>query len=425
MNIVINGWAALKGMAIFAMSAFYCCLFALFLYQFCISVFGWFKRKEDGDDKYPPSNRFALIVAAYNEEVVVGNIVRNLKNLDYPKKLYDVFVVADNCSDNTAKVARDNGAYVYERFDGKLKGKGHALNWMFKQLSGLKENYDAVCIFDADNLASPNFLKVMNRHLCKGHKVIQAYLDSKNPFDTWISGSYSIAYWISNRLFQLPRHCLGLCCALGGTGFAMSADIVKEIGWNATCLTEDLEFSIQLVLKGMKVYWAHDASVYDEKPLTLAQSWKQRKRWMQGQADCACRYIGRLFRKTVKDKDIVALDCAVYLLQPLLLAASGLLTFAQIIIEILLAKGNGGLFNAGSIPALLLTLMLSYGSGVFVGIEGRFSFKILKGFFLLPLFGLSWIPIIIQGYIDKNEKEWAHTMHTRAVDMADIISSEE
>lgn len=137
----------------------------------------------------------------------------------------------------------------------------------------------------------------MNYKMLKGYKVVQGYIDSKNPNDSWITGSYSIAFWTTNRLFQLARTNLGLSNQIGGTGFCMDSKTLKELGWGATCLTEDLEFTCKLVLNGHKVGWAHNARVYDEKPLTLKQSWNQRKRWMQGFADVSSKFFTKLIKK--------------------------------------------------------------------------------------------------------------------------------
>ena len=199
-------------------------MWAIFLYYLTISSFGWVKRKETPAEKFAPANKFAVLVAAHNEAKVIASIVKNLKQLNYPKNMYDIFVIADNCEDETAKIARENGAKVHERFDLVKRGKGFSLEWMFKKLFDMKEKYDAVCILDADNLVSPNFLMEMNKQLCLGHEVVQGYLDSKNPYDSWISGNNSIAFWIGNRMFQLPRHYLGLNCVLGGTGFVVSTE---------------------------------------------------------------------------------------------------------------------------------------------------------------------------------------------------------
>ncbi|AEV70386.1 glycosyltransferase family 2 protein [Acetivibrio clariflavus] len=389
------------------------------IYLFVISIFGWVKRKEESADNYPPVNRFAIVVAAHNEEKVIGNIVRNLTRLDYPAHLYDIFVIADNCSDNTYKIARENGAIAFERFDDKKRGKGFALEWMFEKIFKMEKHYDAVCVLDADNLVSLNFLKEMNKQLCKGHKVIQGYLDSKNPNDSFIAASYSATFWTNNRIFQLARYYLGLSCVLGGTGFVVSTDLLKEIGWGATSLTEDLEFTIKLVLKGEKVYWSHEAVVYDEKPLTMKQSWRQRKRWMQGQADCACRYFKALLSKAIKEKDIVAFDNAVYVVYPLFVVLGGLVMLGNFL-KLLFFTEMSEIFDIKFGYAVIMFLVTTYMGIIFIALEGKLSWKILGYYILYPFYNITWIPIMVQGYIDRNKKEWVHTLHTRALDLSDI-----
>jgi len=296
-------------------------VFIISMYYLCISFFGIWRKKDRRDVK--PKKSFALIVAAHNEEIVIGNVVDSLNNLDYPKELYDVYVIADNCTDKTALNAESRGAIVFKRFNKDKRGKGYALEWMFNNIFNMDKKYDAVAVFDADNLVHKNFLKEMNKKMCDGYKVVQGYLDSKNPEDTWITGSYSISFWTSNRMFQLSRNNLGLSNQLGGTGFCIDTKVLKDIGWGATCLTEDLEFSCKLVLNGYKVGWAHDAIIYDEKPLTLTQSWFQRRRWMQGFADVAHRYFFKLLKKSIKDFSFVALDCALYSVQPIIIILFG------------------------------------------------------------------------------------------------------
>ncbi len=394
-------------------------LFPIATYHFVISMFGWIKRKEKSSDDYKPVKKFAMIVAAHNEEQVIGSIVRNLNSVDYPKDMYDVFVIADNCSDNTAKIARESGAQAFERFDDNKRGKGFALEWMFAKIFKMDKKYDAVCVFDADNLVSLNFLKEMNKHLCMGHQVIQGYLDSKNPMDSLVSASYSITYWMNNRLFQLARYYLGLSAAIGGTGFVVATEVLKEIGWGATCLTEDLEFTIKLILQGKKAYWAHEAIVYDEKPLTMAQSWKQRKRWMQGQADCACRYFKDLMIRVIRKRDWVAFDCALYVVYPLIMVISGIALVANVIRFVLFANYSE-MFNLDNMLSAITLLILTYYGVIFIIMEGKMSLKILGYYIIFPIYSLTWLPIIVQGYIDKDKKEWVHTIHTRAMDISDL-----
>ncbi|WP_010680958.1 glycosyltransferase family 2 protein [Acetivibrio cellulolyticus] len=389
------------------------------IYLFIISIFGWVKRKEENADNYSPVKRFALVVAAHNEEKVIGSIVRNLDKLDYPADLYDIFVIADNCSDNTAKIARENGAIAFERFDKNKKGKGFALEWMFDKIFKMEKKYDAVCVLDADNLLSLNFLKEMNKHLCKGHKVIQGYLDSKNPTDSFVAASYSIAFWINSRIFQLARYHLGLSCVLGGTGFVVATDLLKEIGWGATSLTEDLEFTIKLVLKGEKVYWAHEAAVYDEKPLTMKQSWRQRKRWMQGQSDCACRYTKALFSRAIKKRDLVAFDNAIYVIYPLFVVLGGVVMLCNLF-KLVLFTDFAQILSMNFALATLVFAVSTYFTVIFLVLEKKLSLKILLYYILYPIYTITWIPIMVQGYIDRDKKEWVHTLHTRALDITDM-----
>ncbi|AUG58434.1 glycosyltransferase family 2 protein [Acetivibrio saccincola] len=396
-------------------------IFTAGCYFFGISIFGWLYRKTYKNKDFFPNKKFALIVAAHNEEKVITHIIDSLFKQNYPKNLFDVFVIADNCTDKTAEIAEKHGAIVYRRFNSTLRGKGHALEWMFERIFEMDKKYDAICVFDADNLVSSNFLLEMNKQLCRGHKVIQGYIDSKNPYDSWITCSYSIAFWLSNRIFQLPRYYLGLSCGLCGTGFCIDIDVLKKIGWGATCLTEDLEFTMKLVLKDMKVAWAHNAVVYDEKPLTLKQSWNQRKRWMQGHADCTSRFLGPLFKKAFRNGDLISFDCAIYMFQPIRLIFIGLITI-MMWIQIVFPESPfytlKYLFPA-EVWSIFVILQFLYGPIVILA-EKKFNPKVLLGFLIYPFYCLTWIPITIQGFLTKNNKDWCHTLHTREISISDL-----
>jgi cellulose synthase/poly-beta-1,6-N-acetylglucosamine synthase-like glycosyltransferase len=402
--------------------------FVYSLYNVIISLFGIYKKK--GLELVEPKNSFALLVAAHNEETVISDIVVSLKRLDYPKELYDIFVIADNCDDNTAKNAREKGAIVYERFERDKKGKGFALEWMFNKIFKMEKKYDSVVIFDADNLASKNFLKEMNKKLCEGYKFVQGYLDSKNPKDTWITACYSIAFWQSNRMFQLARNNMGISSQLGGTGLCLNTEMLEELGWGATCLTEDLEFSCKLISSGQKVGFAHDAVVYDEKPLTLAQSWRQRKRWMQGYADVSSRYFFKLLKKGIMERSLTAIDCAIFTIQPVLYIIMGIVAVMGFI-----KVGIGGYAYFGGLqnifgnsamdPFMVLTaiftVFLYLYTPCLLALDKKLDFKIMIYYIvLLPIYGLTWLPISIQGILNKDDKEWSHTEHTRSVDIDEL-----
>lgn len=396
-------------------------VFSAGCYFFGVSIFGWVKRREEKAEAIPPQKRFALVIAAHNEELVISHIVDSLKHQNYPASLYDIFVIADNCTDNTAKIAAQHGAAVYKRFNLEERGKGYALEWMFKKLYQMDDKYDVISVFDADNVVSSNFLMEMNKQLCKGHKVVQGYIDSKNPFDSWITCSYSIAFWLSNRIFQLPRYYLGLSCGLCGTGFCIDIGVLKKIGWGATCLTEDLEFTMKLTLNGMKVAWAHNAVVYDEKPLTLKQSWHQRKRWMQGHADCAARFMKSLFSKAFREGDLACFDCAIYLFQPIRFIFIGLMT---VLLWIQSVYPESPFYSLRYVfPTymwyIFITLQFLYGPLVILA-EKKFNSKVIFGFLIYPIYCLTWVPITIQGFVTKNCKVWDHTAHTREISIKEL-----
>ncbi len=390
-------------------------------YLLIISILGFIAGLRKKEKKYPPQKRFALIVAAHNEEVVIAHIVESLKKQDYPDDLYNIFVIADNCSDSTAEFAQNHGAIVFERTDQKNRGKGYALEWMFEKIFLMDILYDAVCIFDADNLVSSGFLHEMNNHLCSGREVVQGYLDSKNPFDSWITCSYSIAFWLSNYLYQLPRYTLGLSCGLCGTGFCVTLEVLKKIGWGATCLTEDLEFTMKLALNNIKISFAQDAIVYDEKPITLRQSWNQRRRWMQGHADCISRFAKALFKKAFNEGNLIAFDCGVYLFQPVRFMFMGLLTVMMWVQSVYPDAPFFNLRNIFSIDVWFVFVTLQFLFGPFIVlIAKKLNLRVFIGFLIYPIYCLTWVPITIQGFIRRNEKSWCHTVHTRKISINDL-----
>jgi cellulose synthase/poly-beta-1,6-N-acetylglucosamine synthase-like glycosyltransferase len=203
--------------------------FLIGAYQVILSFFGWYRKKERVEHK--PTKSFALLVAAHNEETVVGALIENLLKLDYPRELFDIFVICDNCTDGTADIVRRYpGVYACERTNPHQRGKGYAIEWMLKELWKHPKSYDGIVMFDADNLVATNFLQYMNEDLCNGHRVVQGYLDTKNPRDSWVSAANGITYWFCNRLWQMPRYNLGLSNFLGGTGMCFETKLLKEMG---------------------------------------------------------------------------------------------------------------------------------------------------------------------------------------------------
>lgn len=392
-------------------------IFLFMMYYFVIAFFGlWHKRQPI---IFEPQKSFCVIVAAHNESQVIEPLVKNLQVLDYPKELYDIYVVADNCDDDTAEIARRAGANVCIRQTEGERGKGYAMEWMFRKIFTFKRKYDAVAIFDADNLVDKNFLREMNNQLCKGNRVIQGYLGAKNPYDSWVAGTFAIAFWFINYTYHLAKTNVGLSSVLGGTGMVISTDILKEYGWGATCLTEDMEFTMKLLVNGIKTTWAHQAIIYDEKPLTFMQSWRQRKRWAQGQFDVGERYIPLLLKKGFAKRDIRILDGCMHLFQPYFL----LLSTVFVVISYLQLCFPPFYTNIYSLmPSEILTIIMvgQYALPIIVLLKVGVKPKGWLYLILYPLFIYSWIPITFLGYLDRHEHEWSHTKHTRALSYEEV-----
>ncbi len=418
--VLFDGWL-FNTLTVVATFSEFLILVILFYYYF-VSVAGWWKHKEE---KYlEPEKRFALVTAAHNEEQVIRYHLESLKKINYPRELYDIYVIADNCDDNTAAIARFEGVKVYERFS-EQRGKGYALEWMFEQLFNMEEKYDAICLFDADNVVSSNFLSEMNSKLKQGHKSIQGYLDTKNPNDSWVTACYATAYWSMNRMWQLARYNRGLSNALGGTGVCLEYNLLKEYGWGATCLTEDLEFTMKLLLNGIKTSWAHDAKVYDEKPVYFSQTWKQRTRWLQGHWDVAFRYCIPLIKKGINEKTWYPIDGAIYLFQPVLIMCmlfNFILGMANLI-------SDTPLFAS---PFIEIAPVFWYMFG-FLGYLYPMLGLILEGapkrsyfYYITYIFyGLTWFPVTLWGLIKhKDQSVWAHTMHHRGISINTIEDSD-
>ena len=274
-------------------------MFSIF-YQIVIGLFGFKKETKDYAD-HEPESRFLVLIPAHNEERVIGDIIRNLESMDYPRELYDYYVIADNCTDRTAEVAREAGANVIEtRKEGpdSPTGKPIALRKALISLGDYQNRYDLMMVFDADNLMDTNmFREVNSQYLDKGKPdFIQCYLGAKNK-EGVVAWFYYTGYTLTNRFFDLAKHRLGLNCPIGGTGFAMStAYLYKRGGWTTMSLTEDFEIQVEATLEGRRILWNHNTRVYDEKPTKLRAAIRQRMRWGQGQWYVTFRNTGKVFK---------------------------------------------------------------------------------------------------------------------------------
>ena len=260
-----------------------CLFFACYVYQFVYIPIAWLPRKKE--TLHAPMHRFAVLIAARNEEAVIGKLIDSIKAQSYPGRLVKIFVAADNCTDATAEAARSHGAEVYERYDMTRRGKGYALDFLLREIKLRGHGrFDGYIVLDADNVLDRDFILHMNETFSAGHDIVTCYRSSKNYGDNWISAGYALWFLRESRYLNSARARLGSSCGVSGTGFLFSQAVLDAQGggWPFHLLTEDIEFTIDNVTRGMKVGYCPDAIAYDEQPISFRQSWAQRLRWSRG-----------------------------------------------------------------------------------------------------------------------------------------------
>ena len=274
-----------------------------YFYQFVYTATGLVFRHPKQEPAPKKLHRFAALISARNESDVIAELVASLKKQNYPAELLDIYVLADNCTDDTAGVARAAGAIVYKRWNQEQVGKGYALDYLLAKIKTSGRNYDAFFIFDADNIVDANFVCEMNKTFDRGYEILTCYRNSKNFGANWISAGYSIWFLREARFLNFPRMLMGNSCAVSGTGFMVSNAVVeKNGGWPFHLLTEDIQFSTHSILEGYKIGYCDRAMVYDEQPTSFSQSWNQRLRWSKGFYQVDAQYLGALAKGTIKKK---------------------------------------------------------------------------------------------------------------------------
>ncbi len=242
-------------------------------------------------------HRFAVLICARNEQTVICDLIDSLHAQTYPQDKLKIFVMADNCTDATACVARGAGATVYERFDTAHVGKGYALDALLRNIARDEpEGFDGYFVFDADNLLRPDYVERMNETFSDGNDIITSYRNSKNYGDNWISAGYGLWFLRESKYLNHARTLLGTSCAVSGTGFLFSRRVLEEQdgGWPFHLLIEDIEFSVSHILDGYKIALCPEAELFDEQPVTFRQSWRQRMRWSKGYLQVFRQYGGKL-----------------------------------------------------------------------------------------------------------------------------------
>lgn len=350
--------------------------------------------------------RFAIVIPAHNEEKVISKTIYSLFSLIYPKTLFDVFVVADNCTDNTAKIAKKLGAVVLERNHETKRGKGYALRWAFDKILNGNYNVDAIVVFDADSLISGNYLKVMNYYLEKGSQVIQSSDLVLPKSGAWSSETIRIGFLLYNYVKPMGRKVLGLDMGLRGNGMCFSVDVLRKNPWEAWSLTEDVEFGLILLLRKIRIRFAPEATVMARMPANAKNAESQRKRWEIGKFPIIRKYTPKLLAAFFRTGSPRYLDAFIDLMTPPLVNTL-LMVVLMIILNVVLAV-------VGLISPIFTWIWLGiFGMGILHLLVGLYAAgadkNIYKSLLFIPIYVLWKIKLYLKALTTPNNGVWVRT----------------
>lgn len=332
-----------------------------------------------------PANRLLVLVPAHNEELLIARCVSSLRSQDYPTDLLDVVVIADNCTDATAARARAAGAAVLVRTDPANQGKGQALRWAIDRLLD-GTAFDAVVVVDADSVVKPGFLRVLESELRAGHDVVQADYSLRPEGGQTRSELAAAGFLLFHRVRFGGRRRLGLAANLVGNGMLFSREVLLRHPWSAFSGVEDLEYSIDLRLDGIKTRFAPSARIEGPAAASRGGALRQRLRWEGGRFHVMRTRLPVLARAILSRPAFSLLDAAIDLATPPI-ALLVMITGAGLIAS--LAATSVGLAPAWAALPWAIALA-SIGAFVSIGlVSARAPWRTWRAMGLAPAF-LAW-----------------------------------
>jgi cellulose synthase/poly-beta-1,6-N-acetylglucosamine synthase-like glycosyltransferase len=352
----------------------------------------------------PPRTRFAIVVPAHNEELLIDKFCKNILQADYPSSMREIFIIADNCSDRTAEICSSYPVTILRRFNKTDTGKGYALKWAFEQID--MSAFDAVLILDADTTVEPLILQNLNTMIANGSEAIQCYIKVPNRHESWFTQLIYVSRTINNMLYHFAKYKLGLSAYLMGTGMCFKTSLLQEQSWTAFTLSEDWEYFAKLIGLGKKIDFAVGAVVLQQESRSLKQATTQRLRWSKGRFYVIKNLGLKLLFRGLRNRNWTMVDASLALLFPNWSLQINLILVAFCVSLILPSSG----FKSASI---ILTLAMLGGQGIIlligVALAGE-VWPVFKAILIAPLF-LVWkfmIDFVSMTGIYRGEK-WIRT----------------
>ncbi|MBQ2070455.1 MAG: glycosyltransferase family 2 protein [Bacilli bacterium] len=415
-------------------------VFALYLLHFIFfAIVGLFHK-----NTFPTQEeklRYGIIISCKDEENVIGRLINSIREADYPQEKLDIFVIAHNCSDKTAEVAKSLGANVIVDNNKEENTLGQAYHYAFPRIEN-RLDYDGFIFFNADNTMRKDYFNKMNDAFIhyKKKATITSFRSALNMNQGSLPAAYGLYFGIDMMLAFQGRETLKVNSRITGCGFLIPSSRVKD-GWECLGLTEDLEYSAEASLRGDEIHFCREAVFYDEQPTKLKTMWHQRLRWSKGTHIVSHDYflplLKALFSRKSKRKmsiivsltlhsEIVLVSLSLTLLQILLLLLSPL--FGVSLMDAFLywndsigffgnmfaSYQTGALFTlAKGLMTFLVTAFITGLVAYIVGYSNYKEFKksaVIKGLFLIPFFILFQYPIDVKTIFSKSVK-WVKIAH--------------
>ena len=363
---------------------------------------------------------FAVIVPALNEEMVIVQLLESFRIQDYPRDRFQVYVVADNCTDRTAEVAREHGVIVYERFSESERSKGYVIRFLLEQLRAAGVSHDVYVIMDADNIVLPSFLSEMNRAFERGHHVVQGLRATKNPLESWTTRLDYISECAA-ELETRGRRGWGLSSGLRGTAMAFSSQLLDELGGWQECegFHEDIKMQANCVLHGYRVAWWPEAVAYDEKLTSIRDISSQRSRWLAGDIQVFRKYFFRLLAGGIRRADFHRLEQALYLSRQMLPRSSLAAGLLLMLCLSLFPFSQGVIWRWEIWAAALGGQFLCLIVGLLLARAPRSMYLALT---ISPAFSLIWLWVLASSVVGR--RRYRKASHASSVTVDDILNKE-
>ncbi len=386
----------------------------------------------------PPGRqyRYAVLICARNEQAVIGQLLDSVFRQDYPAEKFSVFVAADNCTDATAAVAREKGAFVYERTDAANTGKGYALQFLLEKIrQDHGDCFDGFFVFDADNLLRPDYITQMDCVFSRGYDAVTSFRNAKNYGDNWISAGYGLWFLRDSEYLNHARHLLGVDCVIGGTGFLFSAALLRRRGgWHFHLMTEDTQFTAACILAGERIGYCAQAEFFDEQPTAFRQAWRQRLRWVKGYIQVLRMYGRQLVvgafgarRPGGRRQRAACYDMLMaYLSMVVCGAACAALQLAACVLELCAGTPPGtALLPLGGMLATMYGYFWLWGMVTTVAQWRRIhtgTWRRILYVFTFPLFMMTYLPISVAALFCR--VEWEPIQHMEALSLQELECGE-